>query len=109
MTELRIAGIAPYNGVVAVTQNSRVLSAKEHEEDPAYPAAQKACEHVAALCQATAPIRIDCRRPGDKGPILLFDVNMKPVRIPPPPYTPKLRLLRTRQDPVVQAANNRLL
>ena len=109
MTELRIAGIAPYNGVVAVTQNSRVLSAKEHEDDPAYRAAQKACEHVAALCRATAPIRIDCRRPGDKGPILLFDVNLKPVRVPPHYHAPQLTLLRTRQGPVVQAANNRLL
>ncbi|OCF31438.1 hypothetical protein I317_07705 [Kwoniella heveanensis CBS 569] len=72
-------GIAPYNGVVAVTANSRAVSAAEHASDKAYTTAQNKCEEVARLCHATAPIRVDCRRRSKLGgEIILFDVNMKP-------------------------------
>lgn len=72
-------GIAPYNGVVAVTQNSRALTPAEHAADRAYSIAQRRCEIVAEKCRSTAPIRIDCRRREAGGTIFLFDVNMKPV------------------------------
>lgn len=69
-------GIAPYNGVVAVTANSRAIV---DSEDPAYASVQRECEGVAAYLRVTAPIRIDVRRfkPGSK--FALFDINMKPV------------------------------
>ncbi|GKT43605.1 D-alanine--D-alanine ligase [Colletotrichum spaethianum] len=72
-------GIAPYNGVVAVTANSRVIT-KEEEKDPAYGLIARECEKAAEVLGVTAPIRIDVRRfensPGSK--FALFDVNMKP-------------------------------
>ena len=74
-------GIAPYNGVVAVTANSRSISQQEFEKDYRYIEASRQCEEVAKLMQATAPLRIDIRRynqdPG--APFALFDINMKPV------------------------------
>lgn len=74
-------GIAPYNGVVAVTSNSRVVTKDEFAHDPAYAEAARECEEVAKLLRLTAPIRIDIRRfskeQGSK--FALFDVNMKPV------------------------------
>lgn len=74
-------GIAPYNGIVAVTQNSRCVSAKEHEEDPSYGEIQRQCVEVARLLQCKAPIRVDVRRSENdrSSPFALFDVNMKPV------------------------------
>lgn len=79
-----VDGIAPYNGVVAVTANSRVISPKEASEDPAYEQLARECEATARLLQTKAPIRIDVRRFGDEkgSPFALFDVNMKPVRTP---------------------------
>ncbi|KAL2879745.1 hypothetical protein SGCOL_004788 [Colletotrichum sp. CLE4] len=72
-------GIAPYNGVVAVTANSRVITKKE-EEDPAYGRIARECEAAARVLGVAAPIRIDVRRfseaPGSD--FALFDVNMKP-------------------------------
>ncbi|KXH52123.1 hypothetical protein CNYM01_00454 [Colletotrichum nymphaeae SA-01] len=72
-------GIAPYNGVVAVTANSRVITAKE-EVDPAYGQIARECEAAARVLGVAAPIRIDVRRfsetPGSD--FALFDVNMKP-------------------------------
>ena len=53
-------GIAPYNGVVAVTSNSRVISQSELK-DPGYRKVMRECESVAALVRATAPV---CRRVG---------------------------------------------
>lgn len=74
-------GIAPYNGVVAVTANSRAISQQEFEKDYRYIEASRQCVEVAKLMQATAPLRIDIRRynqdPG--APFALFDINMKPV------------------------------
>ncbi|GJC91316.1 fungal specific transcription factor domain-containing protein [Colletotrichum higginsianum] len=73
-------GIAPYNGVVAVTANSRVVAGEEEERDPAYGRIARECERVAEVLGVAAPIRIDVRRfddsPGSK--FALFDVNMKP-------------------------------
>lgn len=73
-------GIAPYNGAVAVTSNSRVPSEEELSADPAYADISKQCEQVAALLQVTAPIRIDVRRidTKPKASFAMFDVNMKP-------------------------------
>lgn len=72
-------GIAPYNGIIAVTANSRALSQAEHKADREYGTVQQKCERVAELCRATAPIRVDVRRKTPGGPFILFDVNMKPV------------------------------
>ena len=73
-------GIAPYNGVVAVTANSRVLSKEERDSTPAYTEIEKACERVAAKLKVTAPIRIDVRQSSEDriSKFAIFDVNMKP-------------------------------
>ncbi|KAL4922606.1 hypothetical protein BDW62DRAFT_256 [Aspergillus aurantiobrunneus] len=70
-------GIAPYNGVVAVTANSRVV-AEDELKDPAYSKIMRQCEDVAKLIGATAPIRIDVRRFNAGSDFALFDINMKP-------------------------------
>ncbi|KAL5334125.1 hypothetical protein BJX70DRAFT_31107 [Aspergillus crustosus] len=70
-------GIAPYNGVVAVTANSRAVTSDELE-DPAYGKIMRQCEQVARLIGATAPIRIDVRRFKEGSEFALFDINMKP-------------------------------
>nr|XP_019009002.1 uncharacterized protein I206_06690 [Kwoniella pini CBS 10737]OCF47783.1 hypothetical protein I206_06690 [Kwoniella pini CBS 10737] len=74
----QINGVLPWNGTVPVTDNSRVLSKEEHDADPAYAKAQALCVRVAQLLEATSPFRIDCRRKGNGGPFILFDVNAKP-------------------------------
>ena len=67
------AGITPYNGVVAVTQNSRVVV----EESDGLARLARYCGEAAAAVGAVAPIRIDCRaRSGED--FQLFDLNMKP-------------------------------
>lgn len=71
-------GIAPYNGVVAVTANSRVV-AEEDMKGPAYGKVMEECGRVARLIGATAPIRIDVRRFREGSEFALFDINMKPV------------------------------
>ena len=73
--------MAPYNGIVAVLENSRCLSESEHESDPHYSQIQRQCVEVARLLQCTAPMRIDVRRfeDSESSPFALFDVNMKPV------------------------------
>ncbi|KAF5027031.1 hypothetical protein F66182_907 [Fusarium sp. NRRL 66182] len=75
-------GIAPYNGVVAVTANSRVVP--ESEIGPLHDQLAQECERAARLLGLTAPIRIDVRRYKDssESPYALFDVNMKPVSEP---------------------------
>ncbi|KAL4910508.1 hypothetical protein BDW74DRAFT_184417 [Aspergillus multicolor] len=70
-------GIAPYNGVVAVTANSRVVT-EDEMGDPVYAKIMRECERVASLIKATAPIRVDVRRFGQGGDFALFDINMKP-------------------------------
>ncbi|KKY39191.1 putative d-alanine ligase [Diaporthe ampelina] len=71
-------GIAPYNGTVAVTANSRVVPGCE--EDPIYSRVMRESERAAELLGVTAPIRIDVRRYSDSpdSSFALFDVNMKP-------------------------------
>ncbi|KAL0934935.1 phosphoribosylglycinamide synthetase [Colletotrichum truncatum] len=68
-------GIAPYNGAVAVTKNSRAVV---DSDDPAYGAVARECERVGKLLGTTAPIRIDVRRFKPGSNFALFDVNMKP-------------------------------
>ena len=74
-------GIAPYNGLVAVTQNSKAITPDEYASDDTYTIAATECEAVARHLQVTAPIRVDIRRFKNtaKSPFALFDVNMKPV------------------------------
>lgn len=68
-------GIAPYSGVVAVTENSSLLPPASVQE-PKYLAIAKSCEAAAALLAAKAPLRLDCRFQGDQA--FIFDVNLKP-------------------------------
>jgi len=69
-------GVAPYNGVVAVSHNSRALAGAELKS-PQVLTMLDHCMTAARIAQASAPIRIDCR--GDaKGVFRLFDLNMKP-------------------------------
>ncbi|WVQ97547.1 hypothetical protein IAU59_004661 [Kwoniella sp. CBS 9459] len=74
----RINGVAPWNGTVPVTANSRVVTRAEAASDPSYATIQRQCEIVAKLLKATAPIRVDCRRDVEGGAFFLFDVNLKP-------------------------------
>jgi hypothetical protein len=69
-------GVAPYNGVVAVTRNSAVIDAAT-EATPPFQALEAACIQAARLVEAMAPIRIDCRADAS-GVYRLFDLNMKP-------------------------------
>ncbi|GAA6042685.1 hypothetical protein JCM8097_003745 [Rhodosporidiobolus ruineniae] len=74
-----VNGIAPYNGVVAVSQNSRAVTPAEFDADPNYQLAARQCERVAELCKSFAPIRVDARRVSETDRrFKLFDVNMKP-------------------------------
>lgn len=77
-----VDGIAPYSGKVAVTVNSRAVNAEEVDADPAYGSIMRECETVATLLQTRAPLRIDIRRFRPESRFALFDINMKPVRIP---------------------------
>jgi len=72
------AGTAPYNGVVAVTANSKKISQEAHDSDPHYQETARQCAEVAKLLKATAPIRIDIRRFAPGSQFALFDVNVKP-------------------------------
>ena len=76
-------GVAPYNGTVAVSANSRLVGYEGFEADGAYGEAMRECEGVARVLGAMAPIRVDVRRFGagneDGKRFALFDVNMKPV------------------------------
>jgi D-alanine-D-alanine ligase-like ATP-grasp enzyme len=74
-------GIAPYNGNVAVTLNSRAVPSKAFAADSTYAEVARQCEGVARLLKMTAPIRTDVRRrkDGSLAPFVLFDINMKPV------------------------------
>lgn len=73
-------GVAPYNGVVAVTANSRIPSKGEREAASAYAKIERACERVAEKLKVTAPIRIDVRQVTEnpRSDFAIFDVNMKP-------------------------------
>ena len=69
-------GIAPYSGLVAVTENSQVLDERELNS-PSILEVYKHCIKAAGLVNIKAPIRIDCRA-DNNGKYFLFDVNMKP-------------------------------
>lgn len=85
-------GVAPFNSIVAVTSNSRVLKAEELEKDLQYQDAARQCEEVARLLQVTSPIRVDIRRYREGSEFALFDINMKPVSsIPRPSQKRKVR------------------
>ena len=69
-------GIAPYNGAVAVVNNSEVLT-DERMQSNVVKQLCRDCEKAAELVRAKAPIRIDCRA-NKEGRYFLFDLNMKP-------------------------------
>ncbi|KAH6655686.1 D-alanine--D-alanine ligase [Truncatella angustata] len=73
-----VNGIAPYNGNVAVTANSRTVTDEEAAQDSTFETVAEQCVQVARLLRCTAPIRIDIRRFKDASEFALFDVNMKP-------------------------------
>lgn len=70
-------GIAPYSGVVAVIENSTLIS-NEEAQNPIYKQVAQDCEKAAQIMRPLAPIRIDCRRIAPEKPFALFDINMKP-------------------------------
>lgn len=65
-------GISPYNGDVAVIENSKVIP----NDDKLNFLCQE-CVKIAKLLKVKSLIRIDCRQ-DDKGDYYIFDVNMKP-------------------------------
>ena len=67
-----INDIAPYNGAVAVAENS--YAAKNIEK---YSSIIQNCIRAYEILELKAPIRIDCRQNID-GEYIIFDVNMKP-------------------------------
>ncbi|MDT7831079.1 ATP-grasp domain-containing protein [Flavobacteriaceae bacterium S356] len=69
-------GIVPYNGIVAVMENSSVLENNELSSKKIIDAYRQ-CEKASELLNIKAPIRIDCRA-DEKGDYFLFDLNMKP-------------------------------
>lgn len=73
-----VDGIAPYNGAVAVSANSRLVT-EDGLKDPAYNKIMNECVQIARLIGATAPIRVDARRFSPGSELAIFDINMKPV------------------------------
>lgn len=71
-----INDIAPYNGIVAVVNNSRVLSQDELLSTEIKKISKK-CEMAASFIGARAPVRIDCRK-NRNGIYNIFDLNLKP-------------------------------
>lgn len=71
-----IDGIAPYNGIVAVINNSRIISNQELKLKEIKVIANK-CELAAKIIGSKAPIRIDCRK-NKNDEYMIFDLNMKP-------------------------------
>lgn len=69
-------GVAPYNGKVAVVNNSAVLD-DATLASPKIKSLYALCEQAAQLVNSMAPIRIDCRADAN-GNYFLFDLNMKP-------------------------------
>lgn len=70
------AGIAPYNGTVAVMKNSSVLENDELNSGKIIEIYSQ-CEKAGELLNIKAPIRIDCRADENEN-YFLFDLNMKP-------------------------------
>lgn len=71
-----VGDIAPYNGLVPVTANSKAVTVEE-ANSPVMQRAIDACVKTAELCQSKAIMRIDCRM-NAQGEYRLFDVNLKP-------------------------------
>ncbi|MEP7258539.1 MAG: carboxylate--amine ligase, partial [Flavitalea sp.] len=69
-------GIAPYNGMVAVVNNSLVLP-DEELRSAQIQAEYDQCEKAALIVGGKAPIRLDWRA-NASGEYFLFDLNMKP-------------------------------
>lgn len=69
-------GVAPYNGIVAVINNSKILL-EEGLNSAEIRSITKKCETAAKIVGAKAPIRIDCRK-NKNGEYYIFDLNMKP-------------------------------
>ena len=67
-----VDGISPYNGVVAVTENSKAI-----HNDNKLERLCKECAKAAKLLKVKSLIRIDCRQ-DDNGDYYIFDFNMKP-------------------------------
>lgn len=67
-----VDGISPYNGVVAVTENSKTIS-----NDYKLDSLCKECSKAAKLLEVKSLIRIDCRQDSN-GNYYIFDLNMKP-------------------------------
>lgn len=67
-----IDGISPYNGKVAVTENSKAV-ANDHKLDLLC----EECANAAKLFKIKSVIRIDCRQDSN-GDYYIFDLNMKP-------------------------------
>lgn len=57
-----VDGIAPSNGVVAGTKNSRAFWPEEMDKDSACARVMQDCEEVARLLRVKVPIRIDVRK-----------------------------------------------
>ncbi|MBF9255795.1 ATP-grasp domain-containing protein [Pontibacter sp. 172403-2] len=93
-------GIAPYNGTVAVINNSEILSDGELQKGDILQLCNQ-CEAAARLVNAKAPVRIDCRA-NTEGKYLLFDVNMKPN------MTGASRPHRTDQDSLTALAARKI-
>ncbi len=71
-----IDGIAPYNGIVAVINNSKIISDAALNSKEIKEISQK-CELAANIINAKAPIRIDCRK-HKNNQYQIFDLNLKP-------------------------------
>ncbi len=69
-------GVAPYNGIVAVIQNSTVID-EQQQQSPHIQDVYRQCVKSAELLHIKAPIRIDCRADA-AGRYYLFDLNLKP-------------------------------
>lgn len=68
-----INGVAPYNGDVPVTENSRVMTENNAELD----VITEACREAVRLLRLKGWTRIDCRC-GEDGKYKIFDFNLKP-------------------------------
>lgn len=66
-------GIAPYNGRVAVTANSRAVK----KPSPELGKILTACSEAVRILKLKALVRIDCRM-GEDGEYRIFDFNLKP-------------------------------
>ena len=71
-----INGVAPYNWIVAVRENSCVLEDDELKTKAIIEIYQQ-CEKAATIVNSKAPIRIDGRA-DENGKYWIFDLNMKP-------------------------------